>query len=129
MKGILEKVKEQGKYIVDLYNKIQNIETTIDSRPYKVYAALLTQSGTNAPTATVLKNTIGDIVWGYSSAGVYTASSGGAFTLNKTTMFIQSIFPNRQFSWTDHSLSELTLSSSSPQNGFTNLPIEIKIYY
>jgi len=31
--------------------------------PYLSYVALLTQSGTNAPVATVLENTIGDIVW------------------------------------------------------------------
>ena len=30
-----------------------------DSRPYKVYTALLTQTGTNAPAATVLENTLG----------------------------------------------------------------------
>ena len=30
-----------------------------DPRPYKVYTALLSQSGTNAPTAIVLENTLG----------------------------------------------------------------------
>lgn len=33
------------------------------SAPYKKYVALLTQSGTDAPVATVLENTIGNIVW------------------------------------------------------------------
>ena len=41
---------------------------------YKVYTALLTQSGTDAPVATVLENTLGyNITWGYSNVGVYTA--------------------------------------------------------
>lgn len=36
----------------------------VDSRPYKVYTALLSQSGTSAPVATVLENTLGvDVVW------------------------------------------------------------------
>ena len=34
--------------------------------PYKVYTALLTQTGTNAPVATVLENTLGGTpVWSY----------------------------------------------------------------
>ena len=32
---------------------------------YKVYTAILNQSGTNAPVATVLENTIGSMVWSY----------------------------------------------------------------
>jgi predicted RecA/RadA family phage recombinase len=44
------------------------------------YVALLTQTGTNAPVATILKNTLGAIVWGYTSPGVYTATLAGAFT-------------------------------------------------
>ena len=46
----------------------------------KVYVALLSQTGTNAPVATVLKNTLGGVpVWSYVSAGVYRASLAGAF--------------------------------------------------
>jgi hypothetical protein len=53
-----------------------------DSRPYKVYTALLTQSGTNAPVATVLENTLGgDIVWSYDSIGTYSIFSA-VFTEN-----------------------------------------------
>ncbi|MFV5696687.1 hypothetical protein ACM55G_14755 [Flavobacterium sp. LB3P122] len=56
---------------------------------YKVYTALLTQSGTTAPVATVLDNTLGPISFGYSSAGSYTINlSGGVFfTDNKTVVF------------------------------------------
>lgn len=57
-------------------------------RPYKVYAALLTQSGTNAPVITVLENTIGDIVWSYLGVGSYRASLLNAFDKNKTQVFI-----------------------------------------
>jgi len=35
------------------------LATPVDSRPYKVYTALLTQSGTSDPTSVVLENTLG----------------------------------------------------------------------
>jgi len=51
----------------------------------KTYAAFITQSGTGAPSAVVLENTIGGaITWARTGAGVYTATSGGFFTVNKT---------------------------------------------
>jgi hypothetical protein len=57
-------------------------------KPYKVYTALLTQSGTTAPVATVLENTIGNIVWSYSTPGSYLATLTGAFTNGKTFVSI-----------------------------------------
>jgi hypothetical protein len=50
----------------------------------KRYKALLTQTGTNAPVATVLENTLGNLVWARSSSGIYTATLTGAFPLLKT---------------------------------------------
>jgi hypothetical protein len=42
---------------------------------YKVYTALLTQSGTSDPVATVLENTTGlTLTWGRSIAGTYSSS-------------------------------------------------------
>ena len=58
------------------------------ARPYKVYTALLSQSGTSAPTATVLENTIGAIVWSRSVIGGYFATLSGAFTTDKTSVLI-----------------------------------------
>ena len=52
---------------------------------YKVYRALLSQTGTNAPTAIVLENTLGGIVtFSYVSPGLYNINSTGLFTLLKT---------------------------------------------
>jgi hypothetical protein len=51
---------------------------------YKEYSALLSQSGTNAPVANVLINTIGNIVWSYNTAGLYTATLNGAFLATTT---------------------------------------------
>lgn len=60
------------------------------SRPYKVYVALLTQGGTNNPTAIVLENSLGAaITWTRSSEGVYLGvSSKAIFDMNKTFTMI-----------------------------------------
>ena len=50
---------------------------------YLVYTALLTQSGTSAPVATVLENTLGGtVVWTYNDVGNYSGTLTGAFTTN-----------------------------------------------
>ena len=43
----------------------------------------LTQTGTNAPVFTTIKDTIAG-VWAYSTIGTYTLTKTGAFTANKT---------------------------------------------
>lgn len=54
------------------------------SSSYLVYTALLNQTGTNAPVATVLENTLGGtVVWSYSSVGAYFGTLNGAFPSGK----------------------------------------------
>lgn len=55
--------------------------------PVKVYKALISQSGTDAPTAIIIQNTIGSIVWTRSNTGSYLGTLSGAFTENKTLCF------------------------------------------
>lgn len=63
----------------------------------KKYVALLTQSGEDAPVATVLENTLGGtVVWTREpgtedGAGYYYATLAGAFTANKTIVITQGI--------------------------------------
>lgn len=58
-------------------------------KPYKVYTALLTQTGTNAPVATVLENTLGAVpVWSYQSIGTYVLTLTGAFLEGKVISFL-----------------------------------------
>lgn len=57
---------------------------------YKVYTALLTQSGTGVPVATVLENTLGSISFSYDGTGIYKVLSSNLFTPNKTAAFITS---------------------------------------
>lgn len=59
----------------------------------KVYRALLTQSGSSAPVATVLENTLGGtVVWTRTSAGIYRGTLASAFPSAKTMFLCQSIY-------------------------------------
>ena len=91
---LLEKINSLTWY--DLINKLKDIlkglndKPVVDSRPYKVYTALLTQSGTNAPVATVLENTLGEEpVWSYTNPGNYSLSYVNLFPVEKTLVFFK----------------------------------------
>ena len=59
----------------------------IGGAAYLKYVALLTQSGTDAPVATVLENTLGGtVVWTRNDAGDYSCTLTGAFTEDKTAI-------------------------------------------
>ena len=69
------------------YNYMVNagIGSSTDSSLPKVYKALLTQTGTSAPVATVLVNTLsGTPVWSYSAVGQYAMTLNGEFLAAKT---------------------------------------------
>jgi hypothetical protein len=51
---------------------------------YKRYIALISQTGTNDPTATIFENTIGDITFNYIGVGTYEMVLTGAFLADKT---------------------------------------------
>jgi len=57
---------------------------------YDSYTALLTQTSTNAPVATVLSNNLtGTFTWARTGVGVYTLTASAAtFTANKTIVFL-----------------------------------------
>jgi hypothetical protein len=62
------------------------VNGTNNIRPYKVYSAILSQTGTNAPTAVVLENTIGSIFLTRTDVGMYRISSNSLFTADKTSI-------------------------------------------
>lgn len=52
----------------------------------KNWTGLITQTGTDIPTAIVLRNDLGGtITWARSGVGYYTGTLTGAFTIDKTT--------------------------------------------
>lgn len=59
-------------------------------KPYKSYQALITQTGTSAPSATTYLNELGaTMTWARSLAGIYTLTAGSAvFTANKTVIIL-----------------------------------------
>ena len=105
---------------------------------YKVYVAKISQTGTAAPTVTVLENTIGDIVWTRTDVGEYVATLSDAFTTNTVLMQRRLVF----FSTNAHSvfLDMSVLSNSvlrlfsilsggvSADDELDNTIIEIRVY-
>ena len=69
--------------------------STSSAASYLVYAALLTQSGTDAPVATVLENTLGGtVVWTRADVGSYEGTLTGAFSSNAIAIPTTGIDPN-----------------------------------
>ena len=120
------------KYIVDNVSG-QTINGVSILRPYKVYTALITQSGTGiAPTALVLENSLsGTIVWTYDSTGEYIGTLTGEFIDNKTYL---SALPSQTTQLklvriNDDSVNLGTGTGGVKTNGLLlDTPIEIRVY-
>jgi hypothetical protein len=103
---------------------------------YKKYVALMSQTGTAAPTVVVLENSIGDIVWTRSSTGLYRGTLIGAFTLNKTyTMMSVTLTDGivNVYRFSDDNVRVATTNLHSPtaayhDNHLLNNTIEIRVY-
>lgn len=103
---------------------------------YKSYVALLTQTGTSAPSAIVLDNSLGFTpVWSYDSQGSYFLTYSGGFTTNKTTVLINQNRSNRHNAayWNDS--NSITVETSVISTNtladdiLENTLIEIRVYY
>lgn len=111
-------------------------------RASKRYVANLTQSSTSAPVATELENDLGAaVVFARTSAGLFTATLTGAFTVGKTTVkfgtsiavnsmgAIQAVLTSANvitFTTLDYKTSDDT---SAPLDGMlTNTVIEIEVF-
>ena len=122
-----------GDYVdnTDPLNPVLN-----DPRPYKVYTALLTQSGTNAPVATVLENTLGvTVVWTRIAVGSYRATPSSSIFLGDKTFYIFN--SNNQGSGfeVNSSLNDIndlriyTVDVGELVDGsLDNLPVEVRVY-
>lgn len=102
---------------------------------YLVYTALLTQTGTDAPVATVLENTLGGtVVWARSSAGEYSGTLNGAFPENKTWCGITNGYSDADYithmgrSDDDSVFVYVENDSFAPSDGFGDVSIEIRVY-
>lgn len=90
----LTKIKTSGSFSGD-YNDLTNLPNLPN---YKEYIANLSQSGTNAPVAIVLRNTLGGTpVWTRNSGGNFNCTLEGAFVATKTSINIQNPYGSRLF--------------------------------
>ena len=98
------------------------------------YIALLNQTGTDAPIATILENNIGDVVWSYTDIGRYTGTLVNGFS------YSVSIFVGNKFTLnTNHTWAYCTNTTDSidltiqDDTGFvdgelTNTLLEVRLY-
>ena len=122
------------KMVAEAFRKL-----TPQEPKYKVYTALLTQSGTDAPVATVLENTLGDIVWSYYALGVYQAELLGTFVQNKTDISFGAgkssgqagdkleVYDDEGEDIDSIKITQLTYNNLEI-DAFTNIRIEIRVY-
>jgi len=118
--------------VVTLQEDVEALQPT-----YKVYTALLSTFEDNAPTAEILENTIGSIVWTRVSEGFYQATLSSAFTLNKTFVLVGPYDINNGNVWfVKHALQSVNsiLLYAFDEGGNlidglgTNVSIEIRVY-
>ena len=74
-------IKKEADQELAKFGHINAIVANLPAAPaYKQYMAIMSQTGTNAPTVDqILVNTIGDIVWEYLIAGEYNGRLADAF--------------------------------------------------
>lgn len=96
-------------------------------RPYKVYSALISQTGTDAPTVIVLENSIGSIVWTRTSLGLYTGTLTGAFTVDKTMCFITPPNTITAFTMIQNTVNTVIISTQD-DSVLIKSSIEIRVY-
>lgn len=110
-----------------------DLKTGLNGNP-KIYKALLSQSGTNAPVATVLVNTLsGTPVWSYGTVGRYLLTLVGEFDASKTMIFISnndiiSLFSCYRLNDDVIRLECSDLSLVKADDLVNGLPITIEVY-
>lgn len=100
-----------------------------------VYASLIYQAGSSAPTDTIATNNIGaTITYSRSSAGVYLATANNpVFTVGKTLVFLENIYDTphihaKAASTTTIQISSLDQSFNPADGMFNGNSFKIEIY-
>ena len=110
-----------------------------ESSSYLTYVALLTQTSTNDPEATVLENTLGGTpVWTRGTTGIYVCTLSNAFPLVKTVI-INGVSPNGGldffvYTWVNAAPNAFRINTVARATGLSEdgllayNPIEIRVY-
>lgn len=97
---------------------------------YLVYTALLSQSGTSAPIATVLQKTLnGTVVWTRESAGVYIGTLAGTFPVAKTFITCGTTGGNTFTQAGNNETGEPSDAVYITTQDFNAVPTDGKLYY
>lgn len=107
-----------------------SVESDSAALPYLSYVAILDQTGSNAPVATVVANELdGTVVWARLTDGVYTGTLAGVFTADKTVCFISGIPGNTGVAGGARRFSNDVVRVLTPNDGdLTSFSIEIRVY-
>ena len=68
-------------------SKLNDALDYVNLLPLKLYRAKMSQSGSSDPTAVIMANSFGSIVWTRSSTGLYLGTLASAFPLATTLVF------------------------------------------
>jgi len=104
-----------------------------NARPYKIYTALISQSATSDPTATVLENTLGGtIVWTRIGVGEYRGTLSGAFVNSKTACFSEKGNSVGTLNVWQNSVNDIAVSAFGltglSADGLSQTSVEIRVY-
>ncbi len=125
---------------VAVLNQVVRVVTVGQQGPpgpskYSLYAALLNQTGTNAPVATIANNELSAAgVWSYVNIGIFRYTLAGAFASEKVLPFLSLGYFDGSASWQvrriDDDVIELrTYSGLNLANGvLTDASFEIHVY-
>jgi hypothetical protein len=70
-------------------NALKEVADYIDQQvPYKSYSALLSCTDSSTVTTTLISSNLGTVVWTRNSAGNYSGTLSGAFTIGKTLVLL-----------------------------------------
>lgn len=99
----------------------------------KRYNALISQTGTSAPSVTVLENSLGGtVVWTRGSTGSYTGTLSSAFTSGKTIVFANTATTSRIITCGSSSTSTVFFllqdNSGTPTDGSTQISYKVEVY-
>jgi hypothetical protein len=149
--NLLWQISKQLEQLTNVTAQACTTTTTTTTLPlYKVYTALFTQSGTNAPVATIISNTLGlTLTWGRSSAGNYfggdiasqcpdgktvfitsNSSNGGAFGTDPKEAYLWTVNSgaSRFLNFNIKSINSSGASTSVDWNSPKAILIEIRVY-
>lgn len=121
------------KFLWQLLNRTIS-EAKVYILGYRSYTALLNQTGIDAPVATVLDNTLGNIVWTRDGVGEYTGTLTGAFgdgsKLFMPYVLIYTVTDRIVVAAYDSPDTVIVgrFDSGLPVDGLKNRPIEIRVY-